>query len=196
MTSLVRFTRLAAYGMALGSVLPVAQACAGEGGEKAPSSQSAENNAEGSGGAGTAGAEGGGAGENGECYGGFPCPEGETCVFGRCLVAKECNRSRLTCADPEPTCPSGQTAAVVDGCWAGCVPIDTCGYLDDCGICERDGQLCVQRASEVEALYGCHPRPASCGEILTCECVGDDACGPLLCIGIEGELITCVGNTD
>jgi hypothetical protein len=46
--------------------------------------------------------------------------------IGACGDGLSCDSMRVTCSDPEPTCPEGQVAAVQNGCWGACVPLSMC----------------------------------------------------------------------
>jgi hypothetical protein len=183
--------------MAIGLV--VVQGCGGDVSSDAAETSTSRGGADGAGGAVGAGGDsqaGNGGGGERQCVDHGDCAEGERCFFGRCLVPNECNESAVTCSEPMPTCPSGQTPAVVDGCWDGCVPIDTCVDLDGCEMCEREGQLC-RALIYMGTSYSCFERPVSCGEVVTCECVAEAACGPQdvftpsRCVRVEGDWVYC-----
>ena len=110
--------------------------------------------------------------------GDLDCPNGycepvenqgvETPELGRC-VYPDCDGSPLVCDDVAPTCPVGQTPAVLDGCWV-CVDARTCeafscvndlecpnGYCE-VGICQysdcSDGSELLCHAEEPECPTG------------------------------------------
>jgi hypothetical protein len=76
----------------------------------------------------------------------------------------------------------------VDGCWGACIDIESCGYLDDCSLCELTGKLCRKVSWDFGGpLSDCtDPPPPSCDPV-TCDCLDPDICGLPKC-GIVDEL--------
>jgi hypothetical protein len=54
------------------------------------------------------------------------CPHRPYDHPGACGDGFSCDSARVRCADPEPSCPAGQVAAVVDNCWGPCIPLSSC----------------------------------------------------------------------
>ena len=46
--------------------------------------------------------------------------------IGACGDGFSCDSMRVKCVAPEPSCPDGQVAAVVNGCWGACIPFSMC----------------------------------------------------------------------
>lgn len=142
---------------------------------------------------GHAGGSGGGGGSAAlECGRAQDCALGSSCVFGSCVAdAKECRPSRALCKEAPPSCPMGQAAYLVDGCWAGCTPLSSCGYLEGCGLCLANGQLCLEWQDELEPVYQCTDRKADCASP-KCSCLGPTICGPLSCIDVKDSTVSCL----
>jgi len=57
---------------------------------------------------------------------GWYCADRPYDHIGACDDGFGCDPRRVLCADPEPSCPDGQLAAVVKNCWGPCIPISMC----------------------------------------------------------------------
>jgi hypothetical protein len=82
-------------------------------------------------------------------------------------------------------------ASVVNGCWGDCVPLSSCNYLEGCELCEANGQLCLKWEDEQQPVYRCADAPAGCAPP-ECSCLGDEICGTLTCLEVEGNVVTCL----
>ncbi|MEO6776459.1 MAG: Dickkopf N-terminal cysteine-rich domain-containing protein [Kofleriaceae bacterium] len=75
---------------------------------------------------------------------------------GTCLPGQDPNGScgsAITCTTAMPTCPSGQIALSIDGCWTGqCRAIDSC---DVPATCQRinDENDCLNRTADCSPTY-------------------------------------------
>lgn len=59
---------------------------------------------------------------------------------GECV--SHCDGGEVTCGTPRPSCMVGvTTAAVIDGCWGPCVPIETCVCASR-SDCPNDAERC------------------------------------------------------
>jgi hypothetical protein len=92
------------------------------------------------------------------------------CSYGRCVIGRSCDRSRVTCPALPPNCPEGTVPSVLDGCWGPCLPPTECSRVDACADC--GDALCVV----FEALptsYYCIERGDNCNSSENyCACLG------------------------
>jgi hypothetical protein len=99
------------------------------------------------------------------------------CIYGRCVIARSCDRSRVTCPADPTNCGEGTVPSVVGDCWGPCLPPTECLQVDGCADCGDD--LCVI----FEALPGAHhciERADSCN-------ASENYCG---CMGIHCNTCT------
>lgn len=92
-----------------------------------------------------------------------------TCTWGESTPSGSCNGD-LTCGQPAPQCPTGETAEVLDGCYTGeCLLIEDCSS-EPLARCERIQNVnqCIARSDcELETTgYDC-----ACGsDGIPCDC--------------------------
>lgn len=104
------------------------------------------------------------------------------CRFGRCTFADvPCNPLGVTCNSPEPDCPPGQVASVVDTndgkCWTGaCVFAEACDWVPDCSYCDSEALVCVGKLQK-GAYHVCEAKPLDCGDSPNIDC----ECGAQIC---------------
>jgi hypothetical protein len=96
-----------------------------------------------------------------------------TCSFGRCVLARSCDRSQVTCRAAPPPCDGGTIPSVLAGCWGPCLAPTECRNVtgcDDCGIdavCVNDELLAPTSGSNI----GC-VAPGGCSVGDYCKCLG------------------------
>lgn len=109
------------------------------------------------------------------------------CNFGTCEVEEvSCDPFLVTCDEKPPACPEGQAPRVVDGCYAGCIPVEFCDVVPGCESCGED-EACIESGGE-KSVLSCVPIPVACDGLVSCDCLGavcedlfpecDDAVGP------------------
>jgi hypothetical protein len=102
------------------------------------------------------------------------------CRFGRCTFVKiDCNPLQVTCKSLPPECPKGQVPSVdvEASCWTGvCAPAEACDWVPDCGACDEDELVCVQKLQK-GAFEVCEPKPVDCGDVADIDC----GCGQQIC---------------
>lgn len=108
-------------------------------------------------------------------------PDSPNCNIGRC-VEFSCQASGVSCSNPEPSCPPGETAAVDwdAHCWSGgCVPVTQCHHIE-CSKCDAATQVCV--VLNVNGWSQCIDIPPACNGKATCDCMGST-----VCVGVFSE---------
>ncbi|MBM4359143.1 MAG: hypothetical protein FJ096_13640, partial [Deltaproteobacteria bacterium] len=88
-------------------------------------------------------------------------PVEPTCAAGRC-TAFDCDHSKVMCKKSQPICGPGETVAVENQCWAGCVPATQCITVASCAQCDSKKQGCVTEAAKGPMRVHCVDLPASC----------------------------------
>jgi hypothetical protein len=99
-----------------------------------------------------------------------------TCAVGRCVLDVSCDGADATCDAPEPECPAGEAAAVIGGCWGGCIPATECAKVGRCGQCSGPDQVCVVEAAQVGPVRHCVKKVAECSGAADCACMGATVC--------------------
>jgi hypothetical protein len=91
-----------------------------------------------------------------------------TCVLGRCVIARSCNTTRVTCPADPAECPVGTIHSVLDSCWGPCLPPTECRDVTDCSSC-GGGEACVRNV-EFAITTICVAPAADChvGNYCTC----------------------------
>jgi hypothetical protein len=122
---------------------------------------------------------------------GYPSPI-PMCSAGRCVAGFICDQLMAFCNVPPPTCPVGQAASVLDGCWGPCVPATECLSVTRCGQCDPATQVCVLEQAFDETRH-CVDLPAACQGRPLCECMGSSVCvSPFdLCAETPSGEISC-----
>jgi len=107
-----------------------------------------------------------------QCFARQIGPEEVTCSFGRCVIDRSCDHSRVTCDSlPEP-CPEGQMRSLSEsGCYGPCLAPTECRDVTDCASC--GDAVCVIEEPQIRS-FGCVRPPDSCAKGSYCECL--DAC--------------------
>lgn len=114
-------------------------------------------------------------------------PEEVACVFGRCVIDRSCDRSRVTCKIAEPVCPEGSVPSVEGSCYGPCLPATECSAVTGCDDC-TEPEVCVRNEAQLQT-YGCVLPPQGCTKGSYCGCLG--ACvGPF---GVCAESESAVG---
>jgi hypothetical protein len=85
----------------------------------------------------------------------FTCPDRPWIHTGACDDGVSCTKEHVECADPKPSCPSGQEPSVVAGCWGPCVPVASCRCLYHWMCPNLEVNTCLMPD------YRCGPRPPS-----------------------------------
>lgn len=94
------------------------------------------------------------------------------CVAGQCVTSISCNDLQTVCLAAPPECPAGEQAAVVDGCWGGCLPDRECAEVGSCAEC-TGGLACVEYQSQMSTTHCVDPGPCATAD---CACLGESAC--------------------
>lgn len=95
------------------------------------------------------------------------------CNFGTCEVEEvSCDPFLVTCDEKPPVCPEGQAPRVVDGCYAGCIPVEFCDVVPGCESCGED-EACIESTTQVGPSFTCVPIPPSCDGMPSCDCLGE-----------------------
>jgi hypothetical protein len=94
------------------------------------------------------------------------------CRYGRCVIARSCDRRRVTCPALPPSCVEGTVPSVLDDCWGPCLPPTECWWIDGCADC--GDALCVEFQARPSS-YHCIERSDDCNS-------SEDYCG---CLGVH-----------
>jgi hypothetical protein len=86
----------------------------------------------------------------------FTCPDRPWVHAGACDDGVNCTDTYVECADPKPTCASGQAPSVIGACWGPCVPDTSCRCLYHWMCPNLDVNTCLPD-------YHCGPRPTDGG---------------------------------
>lgn len=114
-------------------------------------------------------------------------PDEVACVFGRCVIDRSCDRSRVTCKLAEPVCPEGSVPSVEGSCYGPCLPATECSSVTGCDDCTEPA-VCVRNEAQL-LTYGCVLPPQGCNKGSYCSCLG--AC--VAPFGACGESESAVG---
>ncbi len=94
------------------------------------------------------------------------------CIAGQCVTTLNCNDFDTVCLVAPPDCPVGEQAAVVNGCWGGCVPDRECAAVGACTECSA-GLACVEYLAQLPTTHCVDPGPCATPD---CGCLGEAAC--------------------
>ena len=96
-----------------------------------------------------------------------------TCVAGRCVLARSCNPSTVTCKVATPSCAAGSLPIVSGLCYTGgCLPAAQCSDVASCEVCTSAGLACVTDQVLGGPSYHCVTVPSACSGGPTCQCLG------------------------
>ena len=96
-----------------------------------------------------------------------------TCVAGRCVLARSCNPTSVTCKIATPACSTGSLPIVSGLCYAGgCLPVAQCSDVASCDVCTSAGLVCVTDQVLGGPSYHCVTVPSACSSTPTCQCLG------------------------
>ncbi|MEE8410658.1 MAG: hypothetical protein V3T05_13740 [Myxococcota bacterium] len=115
------------------------------------------------------------------------------CSEGLCVYGVDCDDRYVFCAMPAPTCPQGEVASVVNGCYGPCVPAEACwpvstGCQDnaECGPNEQCVLLCWSCvANDPTCVPGCDGY---------CEPLVYDCWADFDCVDADGNAGRCIGG--
>ncbi len=93
-----------------------------------------------------------------------------TCAFGRCVLARSCVTTRVTCPADPAACPAGTVHSVLDDCWGPCLPPTECSAVMDCGSCGA-GSVCVRNEELRGQIIGCVTPAPDCRAGGYCQCL-------------------------
>jgi hypothetical protein len=99
-------------------------------------------------------------------------PTEVACLNGRCVIARSCDTSRVTCPALPPNCLEGAVPSVLGDCWGPCIQATECSRVDSCSDC--GDALCVVFEAQLTS-YSCVERDDDCNS-------SDNYCG---CLGIH-----------
>jgi hypothetical protein len=91
------------------------------------------------------------------------------CILGRCVLARSCDTTRVTCPADPPACPAGTIPSVRDSCWGPCLLPTECRNVNDCGSCGA-GSACV-RSLQIGLLTVCATPAPDCRAGNYCHCL-------------------------
>jgi hypothetical protein len=112
-----------------------------------------------------------------------------TCSFGRCVLARSCDASKVTCREAPPTCEDGDLPSVDGTCWGGCVAATECHDVGECGDCPS-GTVCVEFQSQLQSFRCVAPGPG-CEKGSYCECLPGACPNALSFCEEEGDQVVC-----
>jgi hypothetical protein len=111
-----------------------------------------------------------------------------TCAFGRCVIARSCDLSRVTCEAVQPTCPSGTIPSVDGSCFGPCLQPTQCSDVTNCADC-GSSDVCVRHSAQLDST-GCVAPSQGCQAGSYCDCLG--ACmGSFSACSENEERVTC-----
>jgi hypothetical protein len=100
-------------------------------------------------------------------------PEDVTCAFGRCVFARSCDLSQVSCQIVTPSCPDGEIPSANGGCYGPCLPPTECSRVTSCADC-ASSSVCVRYDTEPELQVHCVAPKQDCEAGSYCDCL--DAC--------------------
>jgi hypothetical protein len=96
-----------------------------------------------------------------------------TCAFDRCVLARSCDTTRVTCLADPAQCPPGTILSERDGCWGPCLPPTECSRVAACSSCGA-GSVCVRQQVTAGYVIGCVTPAPDCRAGNYCGCI--EAC--------------------
>jgi len=96
-----------------------------------------------------------------------------TCAFDRCVLARSCDTTRVTCLADPAQCPPGTILSERDGCWGPCLPPTECRRVAACSSCGA-GSVCVRQQVTAGHVIGCVTPASDCRAGNYCGCL--EAC--------------------
>lgn len=99
------------------------------------------------------------------------------CVAGRCVAGIPCT-GQVFCNAIPPECGPGQTPAILNGCWGGCVPVTECASVPSCDECDGTLMTCVSidHSGGDGGSQHCVDIPKGCEGTPDCACMGQNVC--------------------
>ncbi|HEX6764050.1 MAG TPA: hypothetical protein VF103_01205 [Polyangiaceae bacterium] len=97
-------------------------------------------------------------------------PNEVSCVRGRCVIARSCDRTRVTCRSAPPDCVDGTIPSVDGTCWGPCIAPTECSYVTDCLDCPSDA-ACVEFQAQLSS-FSCVLPASGCSAGSYCSCLG------------------------
>ncbi|MEZ4220372.1 MAG: hypothetical protein R3B13_05530 [Polyangiaceae bacterium] len=98
------------------------------------------------------------------------------CIAGRCVMAFDCDTSKVTCKMAEPQCAAGMTPQVKGNCYTGeCVDASQCASVPQCSRCAND-EACSVYQTQLGPQNHCVSVPTDCNGDATCACLGPTTC--------------------
>jgi len=113
-----------------------------------------------------------------------------TCAFDRCVLARSCDTTRVTCLADPAACPPGTIPSVRDGCWGPCLPPTECNRVAACSSCGA-GSVCVRNQVTGGHAIGCVTPAPDCRAGNYCSCL--EACAGLCVEADAGVECICGG---
>lgn len=102
-------------------------------------------------------------------------PGTPTCSAGHCTLF-DCDHAKVMCKKAQPVCGPGETVAVENQCWAGCVPATQCIAVASCAQCDAKTQACVTEVFKGGPKIHCVDIAPTCNGKPTCACMGKAVC--------------------
>jgi hypothetical protein len=97
-------------------------------------------------------------------------PNEVSCVRGRCMIARSCDRTRVTCRSAPPDCAEGSLPSVDGTCWGPCISATECSYVTNCADCPSDA-VCVDFQAQFSS-FTCVVPGSGCTQGNYCGCLG------------------------
>ena len=110
-----------------------------------------------------------------------------TCALDRCVLARTCVTTRVTCLADPPACPPGTIPSVRDACWGPCLPPTECNRVPACSSCGA-GSVCVRAQVTLGHAIGCVTPAPDCHAGNYCGCL--EAC-PGACVEADAG-VECI----
>ena len=113
-----------------------------------------------------------------------------TCAFDRCVLARSCDTTEVTCLADPAECPPGTIHSVRNACWGPCLPPTECRRVTACSSCAA-GSVCVRQQVTFGHTIGCVTSAPDCRAGNYCGCL--EAC-PGACVEADaGVECICAG---
>jgi hypothetical protein len=113
-------------------------------------------------------------------------PDDVTCAYGRCVFARSCDLSEVSCDAATPECPQGTIPSVQDGCFGPCLPPTECLQLTSCADCASPN-VCIRYDAD-PLFVGCVAPSEGCEAGSYCECLGACMSPATACAEQEGHV--------
>jgi hypothetical protein len=98
------------------------------------------------------------------------------------------NCTGAACESLPPTCPNGQVASVVGGCWGECVSVTRCLEVPDCSACKDSALAC---ATSTTGSHHCLPLYCASADLCSCDFAPPCGGGGRYCTTTAGFEVQC-----